>query len=104
MSREIHMVRARLRARMGARINIEIEDVASCSGSLMKSLIASAMGWRRPYGPTTFGPFQNCIYPRTFHSTSVRNATARRMGMISIRILIINISLRREFESLIIKV
>ena len=33
MSREIHMVRARLRARMGARINIETEDVAGCSGS-----------------------------------------------------------------------
>lgn len=29
---------------MGARINIEIEDVAGRSGSLMKSLIASAMG------------------------------------------------------------
>ena len=104
MGRGIYMVRARLRARMGARINTEIEDVAGRSGSLMKSLIASAMGWSRPYGPTTFGPFQNCIYPRTFHSTSVRNAIARRMGMISIRILIINILLRRGFESLIIKV
>ena len=38
------MVKARLRARMGAKINIEIEDVAGRRGSLMKSLIASAIG------------------------------------------------------------
>lgn len=44
MGRGIHMVKARLRARMGARMNIEIEDVAGCRGSLLKSLIASAMG------------------------------------------------------------
>ena len=44
MGRGIHMVRARLRARMGARINTEIEDVAGHSGSLLKSLITSAMG------------------------------------------------------------
>lgn len=55
------MVRARLRARIGARINIETEDVAGHSGSLMKSLIASAMDWSRPYEPTTFGPFRNCM-------------------------------------------
>ena len=46
---------------VGARINIEAEDVAGRSGSLMKSLIASAIGWSRPYGPTTFGPFRNCM-------------------------------------------
>ena len=44
MGRGIHMVRARLRARMGAKINIEIEDVVGRRGSLMKSLIASAIG------------------------------------------------------------
>lgn len=55
------MVKARPKAMIGARINIEAEDVAGRSGSLMKSLIASAMGWSRPYGPTTFGPFRSCI-------------------------------------------
>ena len=55
------MVKARLRARMGARINIEVENVAGHSGSLIKSLIASAIGWSRRYGPTTFGPFRNCM-------------------------------------------
>lgn len=44
MGRGIHIVRARLRAKMGARINIDAEDVAGRSGSLMKSLIASAIG------------------------------------------------------------
>ena len=44
MGRGIHMVSARLRARMDAKINIEIEDVAGRRGSLMKSLIASVIG------------------------------------------------------------
>lgn len=90
------MVKARLRARIGAKINIEIDDVAGRSGSLIKSLIASAIGWSRPYGPTTLGPFRNCIYPKTFRSTSVRNATARRIGIISIRMLIINIFVKER--------
>ena len=55
------MVKARLRARIGARINIETEAVAGRNGSLMKSLIASAMGWSRLYRPTIFGPFRNCM-------------------------------------------
>lgn len=38
------MVKARPKAMIGARINIEAEDVAGRSGSLMKSLIASATG------------------------------------------------------------
>lgn len=48
MGRGIHMVRAKLRAKMGARMNIEIEEVAGRNGSLIKSLIASAIGWSRP--------------------------------------------------------
>lgn len=28
-----------------------------------------------------FGPFRSCIYPRTFRSSKVRKATAKRMGM-----------------------
>ena len=104
MGRGIHIVKARPRAKIGARINIEAEDVAGRSGSLMKSLIASAMGWTRPYGPTTFGPFRSCMWPNTFRSTNVRNAMANRTGIISIRMLIMNILLRRGFESLGIKV
>ena len=51
-----------------------------------------------------FGPFWSCISPRTLHSTSVRSATARRIGMMSIKMLIINILLGRGFEPLDIKV
>ena len=32
------MIRARVRARIGAIINMEMEDVAGCNGSLMNNL------------------------------------------------------------------
>lgn len=48
MGRGIHIVRARLRAKIGAKMNIETEDVAGRNGSLIKSLIASAIGWSKP--------------------------------------------------------
>ena len=48
MGRGIHIVRARVRAKMGAMINVEVEDVAGRRGSLVNSLIASAKGWSRP--------------------------------------------------------
>lgn len=38
------MVRASDRARMGAKINIDIEDVRGHKGSFVKSFTASAMG------------------------------------------------------------
>lgn len=44
----IHMVKASVKARMGAMINIVMEDVSGRSGSLVKSFMASAMGCRRP--------------------------------------------------------
>lgn len=30
-----------------------------------------------------FGPFRNCIYPRTFRSINVKKATAKRIGTIN---------------------
>lgn len=48
MGRGIHMVRARVRARIGAMINMEVDDVSGCSGSLINSLRASAIGCSRP--------------------------------------------------------
>ena len=104
IGRGIHMVRARVRAKIGAIINIETDEVRGRKGSLMNSLTASAMGWRRPYGPTMFGPFRSCIYPRTFRSIRVRNATARSTGTISVRRLIVNMLLERGIEPLVIKV
>lgn len=55
------MVRAKVSASTGAMMNIVVEDVAGRKGSLVNSLIASAKGCNRPYGPTMFGPFRNCM-------------------------------------------
>ena len=44
MGRGIHIVRARVRAKIGVMMNMEVEDVAGHSGSLVNSLIALAMG------------------------------------------------------------
>lgn len=41
-------VRARVRASMGARRKRTGEDVEGRTGSLIKSLTPSAIGWRRP--------------------------------------------------------
>ena len=48
MGSGIHMVRARVRARIGAMINMDVDDVSGCSGSLRNSLRASVMGCSRP--------------------------------------------------------
>lgn len=61
MGRGAHIVRARASASTGAIINMVVEDVAGRNGSLVNSLIASAKGCSKPYGPTIFGPFRNCI-------------------------------------------
>lgn len=46
---------------MGAIINTEIEEVAGLSGSLVNSLIASAMGCSRPYGPQSISLGENAL-------------------------------------------
>lgn len=89
-----HMVSASVSARIGAMMNIVIEDVRGRRGSLVNSFTASAIGCSRPQGPTMFGPFRSCMYPSTLRSTSVRNATASRMGMIIIIMLIVYIAAR----------
>lgn len=44
MGSGIHMVRANVRARIGATMNIVIDDVNGWSGSLMNNFTASANG------------------------------------------------------------
>lgn len=61
IGRGIHIVRARVRARMGAMMNMNGEDVSGRRGSLVNNFTASAAGWRSPYGPTTLGPFRSCM-------------------------------------------
>lgn len=71
-----HIVKANVKANVGVSTNRSGEEVDGRIGSLVKSFTASAIGWRIPQGPTTFGPFRSCIYPRTFRSIKVRKATA----------------------------
>lgn len=52
---------ARVRARVGAIMNRDTDEDRGRSGSLINSFIASANGWRTPYGPTMFGPLRSCI-------------------------------------------
>lgn len=75
-----HSIRARVRARVGAARNRNGDEVDGRMGSLINSFTPSAIGCKRPYGPTTFGPFRSCIYPRTFRSTRVKKATASNTG------------------------
>lgn len=57
----IHMVRARVRARVGVSRNMVVEDISGRRGSFVNSFMASAIGCRRPYGPTTRGPLRSCM-------------------------------------------
>lgn len=43
-----HIIRAKVRARVGAIINRTIDDVSGCMGSLVNNLTASAIGCSRP--------------------------------------------------------
>jgi len=74
------VINASVSAIIGERINRVGEDIVGLFGSLIISLIPSAIGCKRPTGPTKFGPFRNCIYPKSFRSRRVRNATAMRIG------------------------
>lgn len=42
--RGIHVVKAKVRARIGAILNMDIGEVSGCRGSLLNSLTALAMG------------------------------------------------------------
>lgn len=44
----IHRERDRVMARVGAKINKEVEEADGRRGSFVKSFIASANGWRMP--------------------------------------------------------
>ncbi len=61
IGRGVQIVRAKVRAKIGAIINIEIDEVRGRRGSFVNNFTASANGCRMPYGPITFGPFRSCI-------------------------------------------
>lgn len=56
-----HSIKARVRASVGVARKRKGEEVDGRTGSLMKSFTPSAIGWRRPKGPTTLGPLRSCI-------------------------------------------
>lgn len=57
----IHIMSAKVSARVGAIMNRVIDDADGCSGSLVNSFTASAIGCRSPNGPTILGPFRSCM-------------------------------------------
>lgn len=59
--RGIQMVMARRRASIGVMRKRNGDEVEGRMGSLMNSLIPSAIGCSKPNGPTMFGPFRACI-------------------------------------------
>lgn len=81
----IQIASDKVRAIIGISINRICEEVEGRIGSLINSFKPSAIGWSRPIGPTILGPFRSCIYPKTFRSTKVKNATANSTGIIYIR-------------------
>lgn len=82
----IHRLKARVSESVGAIMNSDVDVANGRRGSLINSFIASANGWRTPYGPTIFGPFRSCMYPKIFRSTSVRNAMAIKIGTRRVKI------------------
>lgn len=94
-----HSVRARIKAIIGVIRNRNGDEVDGRTGSLIKSLTPSAIGWSNPYGPTTLGPLRSCIYPKTFRSSKVKNATASSTGTIyanGLRICVIRVVITKE--------
>lgn len=71
--------RARVSAMMGDSVNRIGDDIVGFVGSFVISFRPSAIGCSKPRGPTRFGPLRCCIYPKSFRSKSVRNATAIRI-------------------------
>lgn len=61
IGRGTHRLRARVRERVGAIINNDMEVVRGRMGSFINSFIASANGCKIPYGPTMLGPLRSCM-------------------------------------------
>lgn len=57
----VQIIRAKNKASVGVRINNVGEEGDGRIGSLMNSFRPSAIGWRRPTGPTILGPFRSCM-------------------------------------------
>lgn len=54
-------VSAKIRAMIGDRVNRIGDDMVGFVASFVINFSPSAIGWRRPSGPTRFGPFRCCM-------------------------------------------
>lgn len=61
IGRGVQMESAINSASVGVRMNSVGDEEDGRIGSLVNSLMPSATGCRRPYGPTMFGPFRSCM-------------------------------------------
>lgn len=75
-------IRARDRAMIGESVNRIGDERVGLVVSFVISFRPSAMGCSSPRGPTRLGPLRSCMYPSSFRSKRVRNATAMRIGRI----------------------
>lgn len=73
-------IRARDRAMIGDSVNRTGDERVGLVVSFVINFRPSAIGWSRPRGPTKLGPLRSCMYPSSFRSKRVRNATAMRIG------------------------
>ena len=88
-----HASKARANVKTGDKINKNLLELSGKIVSLVSNFIPSAIGCSKPKGPTTFGPFLNCIAPITFLSKYVRYAINNSSGTIIKAILEIIISI-----------
>lgn len=61
IGRGVQITMARIRANVGMVMNSVGDEVEGRKGSLMNSLMPSAIGCRRPNVPTRLGPFRSCM-------------------------------------------
>src|SRR5712691_7351372 len=62
----------------GAIVKTHRSALSGITSSLMRSFRTSAMGWRKPWGPTRLGPRRTCMKAITLRSSRVRYATTSR--------------------------
>ena len=63
-----HPIKLKTKVIIGANKKTYLSEPYGIIISLVNSFIPSAIGWNKPNGPTTFGPFLNCIAAITFLS------------------------------------
>ncbi len=74
--KSLHKIKLKNNLPAGARINRIRFLFFKRAISLVKSLAASAKGWKIPIRDTLLGPLRNWAYPKIFRSNKVKKAMA----------------------------